>query len=423
MIDLACGPDRPFDIILTHSFSRFFRDSMLFEFYGRRLKKVGVDLVSMIQEVGDDPTSQLIRKVVVAFDEYSSHENAKQGFWNGARPPFGYRTEEAGRRGDKVKKVLAIDPTEAPVVRQIFDLYLGADGPAMGVKAIADRLNRHGVTVRGKRFSVASVHNILTRTTYAGTHFFDRRDSRTKTWKSRDDWIPVRVPAIIDEEMFDRVQATLKARNPKVTPPRVVSGPILLTGLARCATCGAAMTLRTGKSGRYRYYTCSRQAIQGKTGCKGRSIRMEKLDGLILDEMAQQLFAADRLMVLLKEYLDRSEVAQSGRREKLRLLRAEVTEIDGRLRNLLAMVEAGAMQPDDPILAERVAQIRLHRQETSERITMLERELRLPGNQLSLRKSRPADACYATNSRTATRRSARLTSTSLWTESRSTTRR
>jgi hypothetical protein len=91
-------------------------------------------------------------------------------------------------------------------------------------------------------------------------------------------------------------------------------------------------------------------------------------------------------MVLLKEYLDRSEAAQSSRREKLRLLRAEVTEIDGWLRKLLAMVEAGAMQPEDPILAERVAQIRLHRQETSERITMLERELRLPGDQLSPEK-------------------------------------
>ena len=77
MIDLACGPNRPFDVILTHSFSRFFRDSMLFEIYARRLKKVGVDLVSMTQEVGDDPTSQLIRKVVVLFDEYSSQENAK----------------------------------------------------------------------------------------------------------------------------------------------------------------------------------------------------------------------------------------------------------------------------------------------------------------------------------------------------------
>jgi|SRR5579872_7061107 len=77
MIDLACEPSHPFDVIITHSFSRFFRDSMLFEIYARRLKKAGLDLVSMTQEVGDDPTSQLIRKVVVLFDEYSSQENAK----------------------------------------------------------------------------------------------------------------------------------------------------------------------------------------------------------------------------------------------------------------------------------------------------------------------------------------------------------
>jgi site-specific DNA recombinase len=128
------------------------------------------------------------------------------------------------------------------------------------------------------------------------------------------------------------------------------------------------------------------QAIQGKTGCKGRSIRMDKLDGLVLEQMAAHLFTRDRLMVLLQEYLDRSEEAQAGRKEKLRQLKIEVTEVDGRLRKLLAMVESGVMQPDDPILAERVAQIRLHRQETLERVEMLERELRLPGNQLSVEK-------------------------------------
>jgi hypothetical protein len=113
---------------------------------------------------------------------------------------------------------------------------------------------------------------------------------------------------------------------------------------------------------------------------------MDKLDCLVLDQLAEHLFATDRLMILLKEYLDRSEAAQSGRREKLRLLRAKVTEVDGRLRKLLAMVEAGAMQPDDPILTERVAQVRLQRQETLERIEMLERELRLPGNHMTQEK-------------------------------------
>ncbi len=41
------------------------------------------------------------------------------------------------------------------------------------------------------------------------------------------------------------------------------------------------MTLRTGKGGRYRDYTRSIKARQGETGCKGRSIPMEKLDDLV----------------------------------------------------------------------------------------------------------------------------------------------
>ena len=394
MIDLACSPDHPFDVILFHSFSRFSRDAMLFEFNARRLRKAGVTLVSLTQEVGDDPTSQLIRKVVVLFDEYSSQENAKhvrrsmrenarQGFWNGSKPPFGYRTREACRRGDKVKKVLAIDPVEAPVVRKIFDLYLGAEGVAVGVKAIANHLNKKGVMLRGKKFSVATVYAILTRTTYSGVHYFDRKDSRTGQWKDRAEWVAMETPVIIDKEVFDRVQATLKARNPKVTPPRVVAGPILLTGLARCATCGGAMTLRTGKSGRYRYYTCCRQATQGKTGCRGRSIRMDRLDDLVLNHLCERLFAPDRLGHLLKEYLDRSVNAQAGRREKLRQLKVESTETEGRLKKLLALVETGVMQPDDPVLTERVAQIKLQRQETEERIALLERQLQTQGYQLT----------------------------------------
>jgi hypothetical protein len=52
---------------------------------------------------------------------------------------------------------------------------------------------------------------------------------------------------LIDQATFDAVQPHLRARNPKVTPARVVSGPTLLTGICFCADCGGAMTLRTGK--------------------------------------------------------------------------------------------------------------------------------------------------------------------------------
>lgn len=44
-------------------------------------------------------------------------ENTRQGFWNGSRPPFGYRVIAAEKRGDKIKKRLEIDPAEAEIYR------------------------------------------------------------------------------------------------------------------------------------------------------------------------------------------------------------------------------------------------------------------------------------------------------------------
>lgn len=75
------------------------------------------------------------------------------------------------------------------------------------------------------------------------------------------------VPAIVEAAEFEAVQALLKTRSPALTAPRVVSGPMLLTGICFCAGCGKAMMMRTGKGGRYRYYICSTKARQGETGC------------------------------------------------------------------------------------------------------------------------------------------------------------
>ena len=65
----------------------------------RKLAKHGVRLVSITQELGNDPAQVMMRQVIALFDEYQSKENAKhvlrsmkenarQGYWNGARPPF-----------------------------------------------------------------------------------------------------------------------------------------------------------------------------------------------------------------------------------------------------------------------------------------------------------------------------------------------
>jgi DNA invertase Pin-like site-specific DNA recombinase len=280
MIIKATRIDKPFDYVVVHSLSRFSRDSLHSELYVRQLRKAGVELISITQDIGQDASGEFIRKVLNVFDEHQSRENAKhvhrammensrQGFWNGSRPPFGYATEIQERRGNKDKKVLVINDEEARIVLKMFDLAVGTDGRPMGVKAIASYFNERGISRRGRRFSTGGVHDILTSSTYYGRHYFNRTDSRNGRARPPSQWIEFRVPQIVDEETFTNVQALLQSRSPKRVAPRIVNGPTLLAGVARCGHCGAALIQNTGKGGLYRYYCCSRKLKEGPRHAKG----------------------------------------------------------------------------------------------------------------------------------------------------------
>lgn len=238
LLDLAAGGDSPFDVVVVHSFSRFARDHFALEYHVRRLRKNRVKLVSITQDLGDDPMSVMVRQVFALFDEYQSKENAKhvlramqenarQGFWNGAAAPYGYAIVAAEQRGAKTKKRLAIDAVEAEVVRLMFRLVHegnGTSGP-LGVKALACHLNERGYrTRRGARWGIGPLHALLTSPTYKGEYRFNRKVWKTKEEKPEADQIMVPVDPIIDPALFDAVQARLKSRNPKQTPPRVVTG-------------------------------------------------------------------------------------------------------------------------------------------------------------------------------------------------------
>jgi DNA invertase Pin-like site-specific DNA recombinase len=281
MIEAGTSKPAPFDVVIVHSFSRFFRDHFELEFYVRKLAKNGVKLVSITQEMGDDPMHGMMCQIMALFDEYQSKENAKhvlralkenarQGFWNGSLPPIGYRVVAAEQRGAKVKKKLEIDPLHADTVRLIYRLALEGDGTSgpMGVKNITAHLNRQRIFTRdGGRWGIGQVHRILTRAAYIGRHEFNKR-SKSKELKPVSEVIAVEVPPLIDQSTFDAVQTHLRARNPNVTPARVVSGPTLLTGICFCAECGGAMTLRTGKGGRYRYYNARSKPDRARPAAK-----------------------------------------------------------------------------------------------------------------------------------------------------------
>ncbi|WP_412033258.1 recombinase family protein [Nitratireductor aquimarinus] len=375
LLDMATAGDAPFDAVVVHSFSRFARDHFALEYHVRRFRKHGIRLVSITQDLGDDPMSVMVRQVFALFDEYQSkengkhvlramQENARQGFWNGAAAPYGYAIVAAEQRGAKTKKKLAIDPVESEVVRLIFKLIREGDGTSgpMGVKAAATWLNDHGYrTRRGARWGIGPLHKLITSTTYKGEHRFNRKVWKTREEKPVAEQIVVPVDPIIDAKTFDAVQAQLKARNPKSTAPRTVTGPILLTGLATCASCGGGMTLRTGKSGRYRYYACATCAQKGKSACKGRSIPMDKLDTAVTERLADQLLTPERVEALLAGLLERQTARDADHGRRLTMLRGKLTDAEDRLKRLYQAIENGVADPADPTLKERIETIRTER--------------------------------------------------------------
>ena len=137
--------------------------------------------------------------------------------------------------------------------------------------------------------------------------------------------------------------------------------PASLTGICFCAGCGGAMTLRTGKSGRYRCYTCCTKARQGETGCPGRTVPMEKLDNLVAEYIEQRLLQPERLERLLSHVLDRRTERAERRRSHIAELRKRAAEADAKLKRLYDAIENGIADLSDPQLKDRVAELKAKR--------------------------------------------------------------
>jgi site-specific DNA recombinase len=216
MIADACRVPPPFAAIVVQSQSRFFRDMVEYAMYERRLQRAGVKVLSITQPTGEDFSGEMLRRVISLFDEYQSRENgkhtlramkenARQGYFNGARPAFGYRVEAVptpGRKGPK--KRLAIEPAEAANVRKVFALYLKGDrGREVGLLGVAQALNRQGYTYRNKPWSKTRVETVLANRVYIGEWCFNRTSGKTGRPNPREEWVLCQVPAIITREVFE----------------------------------------------------------------------------------------------------------------------------------------------------------------------------------------------------------------------------
>ena len=320
----------------------------------------------MSQPTGRDPAQDMMRQIIGIFDEYTSRENgknvtrsmrenAKQGFWNGATPPLGYRIVAVEQKGARLKKRLEVDPVDAETVNLIFQLYnQGAEGSGpLGVKDVTKWLNSHGYRTRkGATFGVGPVYGILTNSWYAtGKWPYGRRSSRTGLPHDPSEVVEVDIPKIVALDLFDAVQARLKRNNPRVTPPRVVNGPSLLTGLAVCGSCGAGMTRSGTRRGAkvYTYYSCAACQQKGKSVCKGRHVPVALLDTQVIEGLKQKLFTAERMGKLLSGLLQRNAARDATVVERRRVLEAERNEVRIKLDRLYHAIENGAIELDDDI--------------------------------------------------------------------------
>lgn len=386
MLEEANGPNRRFDVICVHSFSRFYRNGAEMELAIRRLRKQGVEVISMTQPTGDDPSQQMMRQIIGIFDEYTSRENgknvsramresAKQGFWNGATPPLGYKIVEAERRGAKIKKRLAVDLGDAETVRLIFKLYAEGDGTSLplGIKDVAKWLNSRGYRTRkGASFGIGPIHGILTNRCYAtGKWPYGVRNSSTGEKHDPASIVEIEIPTLIPMALFEQVQARLSRNNPKVTPPRTVNGPNLLAGLAVCASGGGGM-VRTGTARgarSYTYYSCAGCQQKGKSVCKGRHIPTAKLDSLIVENVKDQLLTPERLTFVLQGLLERSTAKDMAVAERRRSLEAKIAETNDKLTRLYRAIEEGIVDLDSDLMA-RIGALKNNRDIT---LTALER--------------------------------------------------
>ena len=369
LFEHALRPASGITEIGVYSFSRLFRDHYLLEHYRRKLKRAGVRLVAITQEVGHDAEGDLVRSVLSNFDEYQSRQtakftrdtmrrNAEAGYWNGGLPPIGYMTETAEMRGPKAKKRLVINPSEALLVQQIYRMKrIGIGHGPMGFKKIVLHLNASGATYRGRKFHVSNVRDILIRSTYRGKHLYGVHDIRNGIKRPEDEWQEIPAPVIVPEAEWLEVQAGIARNACHITPPTFVSGPTMLAGIAKCGhpECGHALTIATGKGGRYRYYRCSRNLRRGETACQGTSIRDQKLEAIVIEAMAKRLFCPERLRELLANLLDDSSAAVRERQAHLKALRTERTRVEGAIQNMFDFIEQRVVSARDVDFTARLA--------------------------------------------------------------------
>ena len=349
-----------FKYVIVHKLDRFSRDRYDHAIYKKELRKNGVRLLSVLENLDDSPESVVLESVLEGFSEYFSRnlaretrkglkEVALQGKLTGGKPPFGYNVDE--------ENYFVINEIEAQAVRRIFD----ACRTGVGYGKLLDEFAAEGIkTKMGKPFAKTSFNAILKNEKYIGRYIY--YPEGTKRDKLGDPIIiEDAVPAIVDKLIFLEVQDIMNTR--KHTGRLRAIEPYLLSGVAFCGECGAPMTghrrTKNGKS--YYEYECA-ENTRRKT-CNMGTIARDKVEDAVC-EYIQALLSSDTAVEVMQYLKDNYKQIQDAQAAHIAALDRELSSLDTRINNtveLLIEAKSDALKAKLADMEERKAQLKLER--------------------------------------------------------------
>lgn len=322
-----------FQAVIMYTLDRFARNRYDSAHYKAKLKKNGVRIYYTEQTITDEPEGIILESVLEGMAEYYSEnlargvrrgmrENALQCKTTGGTMLLGYRRSAEGK--------YEIDPAKAPIVKEIFDLYVNGKTQ----RQIIDILNEKGYrNNRGAPFKFSALQGLLTNRKYIGI------------FEYKDIVIENGVPPIIDKKTFDTVQKKLK-ENRRTTGRAKAPERYLLTTKLFCGHCGAAMigesgTSRNGKI--HNYYKCYERKKNKQ--CDKLPEKKQWIEKFVVEKTIEEILKPN-VIPKIAENVARITQERNSDVSRLNSLQKEMKQLNTSIRRILDLVEKGIATDD-----------------------------------------------------------------------------
>lgn len=347
---IADSSSHSFNILLVHKLDRFARNRYDSAVYKRELRKNGVTVYSVLENLDNSPESIMMESVIEGMGEYYSknlarevmkgmRETALQCKHTGGQPPLGYDVDPVSRR-------LVINPEEAEAVRLIFSMY----GEGCGYSEVLTALHNMGYrTKNGNEFQKNSLYSILTNPKYQGLYVFNRCSAKSITGtrnthllKDSEDIITVEggVPQIVGEETFLAVQKRIDSH--RHTGGRANAKTVyLLSGKVYCRECGRAMVGNTRYSGRNKTRYVTYRCPSKRYNCSNKEINQGYLERYVVALLEAHIFNPAAMRELAKKFEAVSDNFSDAIAEEREKLQVSLDGLDVAIANITDVIMSG----------------------------------------------------------------------------------